>query len=1081
MGNQFITNQDRLLSDVMNNILPSTEKMYFLVGYFYFSGFREIYRNIEGKHLRILVGLDIEKDLANAIREYEILSEKNISRGKIRQNYYSWLIKAFNETDFFDNTETQSAFRIFLNKIKDGSLEMRKTLEPNHAKLYLFENKPEFNQGGEYPGTLITGSSNLTRSGLRGRHEINVVFRNEYFAEGKKLFDELWDKAVVVADADNYDIFQQEVIEHIWYEKLPLPYMMYLRVLDEYFSLEQTTNIDLPDAITKGRYINLKYQTDAIKQALVVLSKHNGVIVSDVVGLGKSIIASAVAYNLKLKTIIITPPHLKDQWDNDYRYQFNFNAKVYTSGSIEKAVEEDDDEEKLIIIDEAHKYRNELTADYANLHKLCRNKKVVLLTATPFNNRPQDVFAMIRLFQLPAKSTIRTVDNLSARFQELVKEYKKIETSQCKKTATKDEIKQQIAVIAKKIRDILSPVVIRRSRLDLHEIDDYRKDLEVQGVSFPKVNPPEALEYDLGSLTALYSNTLEEIAPEDDEQGFQGTRYRPASYIKAAYKKKWAEKLTGITGKDAMNLFEQGQVNIAKFMRRLLVRRFESSIFSFRESLDTIIKSSQLVLDYYEKLGKLPIYKKADLPDAEDLLELVGEDLFAEIKNINFDELLAKQIEKGLHLIDKSEVEPSFQTNLRADIELLKNVRAKWFPENELGPDPKLAGFKKILKTQLAKEPTRKIVVFTEFADTANYLYDSLKNDIRVFKYTSADASTENKRAIRENFDAGYQKQKNDFDVIIATDAISEGVNLHRAGTIFNYDIPYNPTRVIQRVGRINRINKKVFDTLYIFNYFPSAIGEDETRTKEIATLKISMIHALMGEDTKFLTSEEQLNAFYKERYTQLLNDEDRSWDNPYRNLLNSLKAARPELLKEALRIPPRTKIRRSDNKGKHGVLVFAQKGGEYTFKFGNSAMDAVAISAEDAIKLFEAQEAERPQQVSHDFEAVYKHVKQTLFDKQTHVPYDRGKAEAVIKLRLLRDKVPSRRDYLEDLITVIEKLDSLPAHYLKLIRAISDKTLERDMQTLVTEVSHNYLIGLLSKAEKIDEGEENLILAQEF
>ena len=173
------------------------------------------------------------------------------------------------------------------------------------------------------------------------------------------------------------------------------------------------------------------------------------------------------------------------------------------------------------------------------------------------------------------------------------------------------------------------------------------------------------------------------------------------------------------------------------------------------------------------------------------------------------------------------------------------------------------------MKKQRSKDPRRKIVVFTEFADTANYLGEALKDEgLGVFKYTSKESSTVNRKTIRANFDAGEkpENQKDDYQVLIATDAISEGYNLHRAGTIFNYDIPYNPTRVIQRIGRINRINKKMFDKLYIYNYFPTDIGEQETRTKQISTLKMAMIHAIMGEDTKVLTSDEQVNAFFKER-----------------------------------------------------------------------------------------------------------------------------------------------------------------------------------------------------------------------
>lgn len=1072
MSNQFITNQERLLSDVINNILPSASKLDFLVGYFYFSGFKEVYKNLDGKHVRILVGLDVEKDIINAVRECETVTERNVSRGQIRDNHNKWFVKLYNETDFFDSEENQEAFKIFLEKIKTGSLEIKKTLEPNHAKLYIFENKPEFSQKGDFPGTVITGSSNLSRAGLRDRHEINVVFRDEHFKEARELFDALWGKAVTIADMNNFEFFRKEVIEKIWFEKLPTPYLMYIRVLEEYFSLKAKGDIVSPKHIADGM-MDLKYQTDAVKQGLEIIKKHNGVIIADVVGLGKSIIASAITYNLKTKAIIVAPPHLFDQW-TDYSYDFDLTAKVYSSGSIEKALEEDDGEEKVIIVDEAHKYRNENTDDYANLHKLCQGKKVILLTATPFNNRPQDIFSMIRLFQIPAKSTIRTVDNLSYRFQELIKEYKKIEKAQKEKSKTGAEIKAEVNAVAKKIRDILSPIVIRRSRIDLQEIEEYRKDLALQKISFPEVNPPELATYNLGPLSALYRQTLDEISPDSGKGGFQGVRYNPAQYLKKEFKLDYAEGFTGLKGKEAIGLLEQGQANLAIFMRRLLVRRFESSIYSFRRSLDFIIGSSEKIKHYYDKLGKVPVYKKGDLPDVETLLDATGDELE------NIDEVLAKQLERGLHWIEKEKLEDKFIKELEKDIKLLKDVRKDW---SEVKSDPKVEDFRSILKARLKQDSKRKIIVFTEFADTAAYLGDAIKADFRVFKYSSADSSKENKKTIRKNFDAGYpaEKQENNFDILIATDAMSEGINLHRAGIVFNYDIPYNPTRVIQRVGRINRVNKKVFDKLYIYNYFPTATGENETRTKEISTLKISMIHALMGEDTKYLTKDEDLKSFYKEQYDKFIKDDERSWDVDYRNLLASLRSGRPELISQAENIPPRTKIRRTVSKGKTGVLVFAQKGGEFTFSFGPSAQEACSMSPEDALKLFEAKVEEKPQALSKAFEPIYKNIKQNLFARKSQVPFDKGKREAADKVRVLKDKLPNHRDYLEDLLTVIEKLDSLPAHYLKFIRAISDKKLDADMAELLKIVPHKYLTGLLNQANKIDDGEELLILAEEL
>ena len=1080
MSHQFITNQEKLLSEVFNNILPSSKALYFLVGYFYFSGFEEIYKNVADKNIRILVGLDIEKDTLNKVKEFEIIDGINLSRGDVRKKFNESLVSIFNDTDFFDSLPKQEAFRIFIEKIKNGTLEIKKTLHPNHSKLYLFENKPEFSQGGEYPGTLITGSSNLSHAGLRGQHEINIVFRDEHFQEGLDLFNSLWKDAVLIVDKDSFQDFHKNVIEKIWIDKLPSPYLLYIRVLLEYFTIAKSESIALPSDITGEKFRDLKYQVDAVTKAISILEQHNGVIIADVVGLGKSIIASAIAFNSKLKTIIICPPHLIPQWQ-DYAWDFVFNARIYSSGKIQQALEENDDgEQKLIIIDEAHKYRNEDTEDYANLHKLCQKNKVVLLSATPFNNRPQDIFSLIRLFQITAKSTIRTVDNLSYQFRELIKEFKKIRESQRKKTKTEAQVKSEIEVLADKIRDILSPLIIRRSRIDLELIEEYKEDLKHQKISFPKVNDPEVLQYQLGDLTELYISTFYKIAPEEEGKGFLGVRYMPAVYIKniEKYKEKISEEF------DDVNLFKQSQRNIAGFMKHLLVRRFESSIDAFYKSLDSMIRSSEYVKEWYERLGKVPIYKKGNLPSIEELFDIEGEENEIEVDKINFDEQLSHFIEKGLFLIDKKELSVNFLRDLEKDIELLKSIQKEWFG-NGYPDDPKIKDFKTILKRKLKEMPSRKIVVFTEFSDTAAYLYEQLKDDFKVFKYSSQDSSLSNKETIRRNFDAGIKEhlKLNEYDILVATDAISEGFNLHRAGIIFNYDIPYNPTRVIQRVGRINRINKKVFDELFIYNFFPSAEGQKHTFVTQITALKLAMIQSLIGEDTKVLTKDEELRSFFVERFREEMKEQEakESWDAKYLNDISRLKRINPDLIKQANKLPRRIRIKRTEEKETKGVLVFGKKGNDYIFKIGTSPIEFATLNARAAIELFQANTSEKSELVSQEFEAVYQTVKENLFQKKNEVALDKGKRETIDKIKYLIDHKNGDTDYMKDLLFVVAELDSLPELYHKQIRRISTKSLAKDIAELMKNVPHSYLMDIIKKSESIDEAEENLILAEEL
>jgi len=797
MGIEFITNQDKILSEVINNILPSTDSFHALVGYFYFSGFKEVYEGVKEKHVRILVGMDVDVDQGNRIREYLSAEDNKNTREENRNEYFDSLVNIINNTGVFDNAQTQEAWKIFLDKILNGTLEIKKTDKPTHAKMYIFENKKTHAQGGSFPGTIITGSSNLTYNGLRKNYEINIISRDKPdYETSMKIFNDLWRNAIVIADKNNIELFMKKVVDKVWIEKVPTPYKVYLKVLDEYFTKYTEEEVKLPQGITDNKYLNLKYQEDAIKMALNTIKKHNGVIIADVVGLGKSIIASAVAHNLNMRTVIIAPPHLYEQWD-DYHTDFDFNAKIYSSGNIIGAIEElADDREKLIIIDEAHKYRNEFTDDYANLHKLCQKNKVMLLTATPFNNKPQDVFSMIRLFQVTTRSTIQSVDNLSYVFRELIKEYEEIKKAQKKSEYPQALIDLKIRQIAEKIRNLMSPVVIRRSRLDLEAIDEYKKDLKRQKIEFPVVNPPEILEYELGDLSDLYSETLDRI-----EKEFEGARYKPAFYLKNFEKyKQGVAKDLGIDE----NLLKQGQINLAKFMRRLLVRRFESSIEAFRLTLGSIIKSTETVMDWYTEIGKVPIYKKGNIPDIESIIGDAGDDMLDGVKDNLIENRIIELEKKNFVFVDKKELKLDFEREVLKDLALLRDIEKKWSRE-KIKKDPKTESFIRLIKKKIEAKPNRKIVVFTEFNDTANYLFEQLENKLRVFKYSSMDSNKANKGIIRKNFDAGMKPalQVNDYDVLIATDAISEGFNLHRAGIVFNYDIPYNPTRVIQRIGRL--------------------------------------------------------------------------------------------------------------------------------------------------------------------------------------------------------------------------------------------------------------------------------------
>ena len=1100
MDGQFITNKELILSDVINSILPKCDNAYFLVGYFYFSGFAELCEKLKNVNLKVLVGLEVERNIVNGIKEVEHFTSSAKSRGQLREEFYKSLVEIYNNTDFFDSEEQIEKFKLFLEKLENGTLEVRKTLDPNHAKLYLFQNREEENVCGTFPGTMITGSSNLSVTGLKQRLELNVILRDKpSYTEGKAVFDELWETAVAVVDTEHIADFKEKVIKHIWFEKLHSPYTMFIRVLHEYFNTPTDDNILTPSDITDGVYTDLKYQTDAVQLALNSIKNHEGVIISDVVGLGKSIIASTVARNLRLRTIIVCPPHLKQQWE-EYKDEFGFTATVFSAGKVEAALEHyrmiaRTDEKFLIIVDEAHKYKNEFILDYSILHDLCMGNKVMLLTATPFNNRPEDIYSMLKLFQIPSKSTLKTVENLGAAFKNLISRYKDLAEGQRKNTLSKAEIKAEADSIAKSIRSIISPLVVRRSRLDLEEIPEYKEDLKRQKINPVIPEPPVQLGYYLGNIRELYLRTLNMISPTDTEKEqnpdvhyYEGARYKPTRYLvdDETLKKELDQELEEKMGTDLGMLIGR-QVNVSLFMRRMLVRRYESSVAAFRDSLNSMIESSEHILKWIEKRDKVPVYKKGALPYVEDFYETTDDDLSEEIA-----EAFEKYHERGFFEIDMKYIKREvFLKDIEDDLQLLKDIRDEWFVAKRevvkgksvitygMKFDYKLDAFRKLLKEQREKDPARKIIVFTEFADTANYLGEALVGDgLGVFKYTSKEASTANKSTIRTNFDAGLkpQYQKDDYQILIATDAISEGYNLHRAGTIFNYDIPYNPTRVIQRIGRINRINKKMFDKLYIYNYFPTDIGEAETRTKQISTLKMAMIHAIMGEDTKALTDEEELNAFFKERYqAELVKSEERSWDTPYRNLLNQVKGT--EIHSKALQIPHRARTGREVEKPCKGVLLFGKKGNDFVFKIGDNAKDMpMMLTSEQALSLFEATIEEEAVATDNQFDKIYQHVKAHLYRSIAKDENEKSRLEAVDKIKLWGKTKALPKDYLNDLLLIIQN-DGLTGEEIRFINKQTSKTANK-----VTEkITQDYLNRIVEKMNKVTEGDETLILAEQL
>jgi superfamily II DNA or RNA helicase len=1089
----LIDNNDQTMRDALIKAMQHADRLDVLTGYFYLSGFESLIEYLAEMKVRILVGKEINPSLIPLINSQ---SSKNpnldLSRFQLqvetkgslalRKNYLDALIGFINDTNTFDDEGKFQRLMTFVSKVEDGTLEIRKTLDDDHSKMYLVHNKDDHSAGGDYPGTRFVGSSNFTYSGLSGQGELNSSDRNKVaFQEGVSHFESLWSasKSVEIAGQNTKEKFIQEIKERSYIFRIPKPFEIYMRVMSELFAVDTNEDILVPSKITNGDYWDLEYQLDGIRLGLDRIKKFSGVILADVAGLGKSIIASAIARNLDMNTVIICPPHMIPEWE-DYKEDFGIRgSKIFSSGAIKEVFEryQNPSEPILIILDEAHRYRNEDTTDYQMLHQVSRShadNKVLLLTATPFNNAPKDIFALVKLFQTPGRSTIRTVEKLGLRFRELVGRYSKLRRDMTK-GLSKEEIEKEAEEIAIEQRLLIEPVVIRRSRLDLKQVTRYRLDLERQKVEFARVVGPLLMEYNLGDLSDLYVQTLDKITQDVATTGFRGARYRTANYIsdKDGFKQIFGEDIN-------LEDIRVAQDNLAGFMRRLLVTRFESSKEAFKKTLETMIATNQKIESWWTELGLVPIMKKGQFPDPQDYdddVELDG----------SGDDELSKEIERlkkdsGLICVPIDLMDERFRTDILHDISLLTEIHQQWFGWTSNFGDPKTDHLIATIEKMQSENPDRKIVVFSMFADTVNYLGAELnrRGFERVLSYTASSSGRAERLIVKRNFDASLKtsEQLNDYDVLIATDALSEGFNLHRAGVIINYDIPYNPTRVIQRIGRINRIDRRTFDEIVILNAFPSPIGESETRIKLISTLKIKLINQIVGSDHKTLTEDDDVQSFFKDEFDAAdAEAQQASWETQHRNTFEHYSTDQ-DLMEIVQSLPHRSRVGRL-NTGQDVVVAFGKRSDSIVFASVVNGEKIGSIGPEEALGYFKCEPDDIGEALDANFAETFRRVRDMIFSRDPLAPIA-GRREAAIKvLSALSQQLPMSTAYCTDLIRVIKDLDDINEGTLKAIGSADLSNLESLFEHIQVLVPEHVLRISEERANKADESNETILLVE--
>jgi superfamily II DNA or RNA helicase/HKD family nuclease len=943
----FFTNEEgHTLLSRFKSTLKDTQLFDILVGYFRASGFHQLYDALEPvEKIRILVGLSVDRDSYEMMQYHEQSSTIDFeSHQRTKKRYQQNLKKEIENSNENDN-RLEIGIRTFIEFLKtecqdpamdkayNGNgkkLEIRAYPTKNiHAKVYIGKFKPE---DRDY-GFVITGSSNFSESGFVANREFNVELRNKrdvLFAENQ--FNQLWKESVDISE-DFVDTIQNKT----WLNDQIKPYELYLKLIYEY--LEEDINLaDEFEPFLPDGFMKLKYQNQAAIQAKKILETYNGVFLADVVGLGKTFITALLLQQLQGKTLVICPPVLKDYW-KDSLFDFGIRSfEVESLGKLEHIIKKGLERYHYIVVDEAHRFRNENTQSYANLLDICRGKKVILVTATPLNNTVDDIFAQLKLFQAPKNSTIPGIPNLEKYFSNFRTRLAKVEK-------TDPEYKKLIKDISDDIRNsILRYVMVRRTRTDV--MTYFKQDMKIQGLTFPNLDNPQKIVYNYeGELETIFNHTIKKL------KEFTYARYTPLLYY---------------IGNKALSEFEmQQQRNVGGFMKGILVKRLESSFHAFRQSVDRFITSYEKFIAMYQN-GTVYISKKVDVYDL--------------IESDNIERLEEFVEEEKAHKYDSQDFKKEFIDKLKFDLALLKEVKKLWQTVNS---DPKLETFVKELKTKAALK-SNKLVIFTESKETGDYIYEALQDEFKgkVMFYSSTGGRhtdknltsnhTVSRDIITANFDPKYKEKRDDLKILIATDVLAEGINLHRSNVLINYDLPWNPTRVLQRAGRVNRLGSN-FPNVHIFNFFPTSHSDNELQLEVNIVNKIQMFHDILGEDAKYLSDGEEFGS--QELFNTLnsktaYTGEDGEGDSElkYLELMRKIRDDQPELFDKIKHLPKKARSGFKKDDLEDDALVTFFRLGKLKKFYINQSGKSNEITFFDAVKELECKPDTKRENIPNDY-----------------------------------------------------------------------------------------------------------------
>lgn len=718
-----------------------------------------------------------------------------------------------------------------------------------HAKTWIFhEDEPDAkgNVGRMFPLFAIVGSSNFTRPGLTTNKELNLSHKVRFDKEDADavMSGALKREGVPEVSADDLPklgaVGQQAIIElDEWYERhweesedfkqqlIDLlnaskfgtyeytPYQIYMKALFEYF--KDDLDDEAPTGTTTAVELS-EFQADAVKKARRILNMYDGVVVADSVGLGKTWIGKRLledfAYHRRMKALVISPANLRSMWQEELR-EASIPATFLSQEELGRFDEEDEhdsfdiapyEDVDVVLIDECHNFRSKNSNRYGNLTRILdgnnrrgkagERKKLILLTATPINNDLFDLYNQLVLFTGNDRGYFAGA-GIGDLYKYFLRARKELDTSKP----------------GEALYNLLEEVVIRRTRSFVRKAYP-NATIRGKPIQWP-TRRLKTLRYD---LEKTYAGIYDKIV--DGIEKLTLPQYQPDAFLKKK-------------PEDEQGALEVGrQAGLVGIFKSRYLKRFESSVEAFRISIRRALDFVATFEDVLKKQGKL--LNAEAFHEAVRLLEEDDQE-FAESKYAKFmdSERIAELVEQAETLDESLYDKDKILAALQSDHDILSGI---WTRIEPIKPakDVKLQELKKLLASDEFKD--RKLIIFSYYKDTARYVFRELTQEPQGAWFANAgspciermdsgdDQTTRGRKVARfAPVSSGKReqiKEAEEIQIMVSTDVLSEGHNLQDCGLLLNYDLHWNPVRMIQRAGRIDRIGSTHHE-LTVANMFP--------------------------------------------------------------------------------------------------------------------------------------------------------------------------------------------------------------------------------------------------------------------